>query len=198
MAATDTSAVLEALRTFPVSNGRMTLQYEVPQPTYKTTLGRTYRDPRGKEKTEEGIIGYSVYRDKNAAGPYSRVVAHKDQSHVMHIIAVKGETKMTDEIEVAMNKGFTVSELMDAGGTERMVSNLMLAYLHKPAGDWLEDSFHSYLEKQSKLIESWLPLLTVTPYLSKFHAHEMCTLGKHKTIEQAVQAQDKLSSTFFF
>jgi hypothetical protein len=90
MAVFDPIVVLEALRVADVVNNRMTLQHEVPQPSYKTKSGRTYS---AADKTEEAITGYSIYSGSNAGGPYTRVVAHKDDSHVMQIIAVDDEGK---------------------------------------------------------------------------------------------------------
>lgn len=198
MSAFDVTTVLEALRTQSIDRNRMTLQYEVPQPVYKTVGDRTFRDPRAKDKTEEGIIGYSVYTDRNAHGEYKRVVAHKDHSHVMHIIAVKASVKMDEKMNAILSKHFLATELLDNGGAEGMAGRLIMDYVGKPVGGNKSETFERFFDGHDELLESWLPLLTITPYLSKFNAHDMLVIGKHDNIDDAINACSKLSSIYLF
>lgn len=197
MAVTDTTTVLEVLRTFPVKGNRMVLGYEVPQPVYRTFMGRTFRDEQAEPLTEGEIIGYSVYRGANANGDYSRVVAHKGDSHVMHIIAVKTNVELNDEIVKALKDFFSVTELLDNGGDEEEAGRLLMMYLGKSV-NWPTAAEKEFVEKHSDKLEKWLPRLTTTPYMSKFNTHEMCTIGKHSTIEEAIRAHDKLHNAYFF
>jgi hypothetical protein len=198
MSAFDVTTVLEALRTQLVDRNGMLLQYEVPQPVYKTVGGRTFRDERAKDKTEESIIGYSVYHDRNAHGEYQRVVAHKGESHVMHIIAVKASVKMDDKMVALLSKHFTATEVLDAGGAEGMAGRLIMDYLGKPVSGPKSETFERFFDGHDDLLESWVPLLTITPYLSKFNAHDMLTIGKHDSIDDAIKACSKLRSTHLF
>lgn len=198
MSAFDVTTVLEALRTQLVDRNGMLLQYEVPQPVYKTVKDRTYRDERAKDKTEESIIGYSVYTGTNAGGDYKRVVAHKGQSHVMHIIAVKASVKMDEKMNAILSKHFLATELLDNGGAEGMAGRLLMDYLGKPVGGNKSETFERFFDGNADLLESWLPLMTITPYLSKFNAHEMLTIGKHDSIDDAIKACKNLTSTHLF
>lgn len=195
MSAFDVTTVLEALRVADVVGNRMTLQYEVPQPSYQTKLGRSIRQA---DKTEEGIIGYSVYTDRNAQGEYKRVVAHKDDSHVLHIIAIKATVDMAVEMTALLDKSFPVTELLEHGGAEGMAGRLVMDYLGKPVSGEKSENFHRFFDANPDRLESWTSRLTITPYLSKFPAHEMCLIGKHSSIDTAIQAHPKLSSTFLF
>jgi hypothetical protein len=198
MSAFDVTTVLEALRTQPVDRNGMLLQYEVPQPVYKTTGGRTFRDPKANDVTEENIIGYSVYMGRNAHGDYERVVAHKGQSHVMHDIAVKTSVQMNDTIAALISKNFTTTEVLDAGSTEGLVGRLLMDYLGKPVLGPKSEAFERFFDGHHSKLESWVPLLTITPYLSKFNVHDMLWLGKHDTIEAAINACSKLRGTHLF
>lgn len=198
MSAFDVTTVLEALRTQLVDRNGMLLQYEVPQPVYKTVGVRTFRDERAKDKTEENIIGYSVYHDQNAHGKYERVVAHKDQSHVMHIIAVKATVKMDEKMNAILSKHFLATELLENGGAEGMAGRLIMDYIGKPVAGPKSEAFQRFFDPNADLLESWLPLLTITPYLSKFNAHDMMVIGKHDSIDDAIKACSKLRSTHLF
>lgn len=198
MSAFDVTTVLEALRTQLVDRNGMLLQYEVPQPVYKTVGVRTFRDERAKDKTEENIIGYSVYHDQNAHGKYERVVAHKPQSHVMHIIAVKPSVQMNDKMIALLTKSFTATEVLDSGGVEGLAGRLIMDYLGKPVVGTKSETFDRFFDGHDDELESWVPLLTITPYLSKFNAHDMMVIGKHDSIDDAIKACSKLRSTHLF
>lgn len=198
MSSFKTVTVLEALRTFPVSKkGFMVLEHEIPQAVYKTRGGRTTRDERATPLTHGEIIGYSVYTGRNADGEYSRVVAHKATSHVMTIIAIKGQFEMTAAVNDVLFKDFSATEIANVGGMDALAAHLCMMYLGHRSAD-PESIYGKFVKNSGELILEWLPNLSIVPYLSKFYAHEMCLIDQDRPIATQIRGTLYLSATELF
>ncbi len=197
MSAFKTVTVLEALRTFPVANGIMVLEHEVPQAVYRTRAGRTARDEHATPLTHGEIIGYSVYSGRNAEGNYTRVVAHKATSHVMTIIGIKGQFEMTDKVNDVLFKDFSATEIANIGDMDQLAAHLCMMYLGHRSSD-PESIYGKFVKKNGELVLEWLPNLSIVPYLSKFYAHEMCLIDKDRPVASQIRGTLNLSSTELF
>ena len=96
---TDVQEVYNLLAAQPLErNGLMNLPLEVSRKPMITVRGGVEGDPLARRVIFDedaplidslDITGYSIYKNRNAGGPYARVVAHRAQSHTLDVIKIQ-------------------------------------------------------------------------------------------------------------